>query len=199
MVSTPNVSESVGLVQDLLERADKLESFVRSKVESPSRCAIVVEDILQEVWMAAFRGFSTFRYDGPESFDRWLYTIARNKIYDCIKSAKSAKRDDDRLQRAVRNSGSFCQLVDVLAASQRTPSRVASSRETFNAVRIALSSLSDQQQRAIRLVYMEGKNTIEAASVMNVTRGAVRGHLWRGLHRMRVLLGSASSFTFGSA
>ena len=54
------------------------------------------EDVLQDTFLAAFRGIAKFEEAGEGSFDRWLYSIAGNSVRDAIKRHRAAKRDGRR-------------------------------------------------------------------------------------------------------
>ncbi|MFN3189893.1 MAG: sigma-70 family RNA polymerase sigma factor [Aureliella sp.] len=68
------------------EHADYLYRFARSKVEDPN----VVDDLLQETYLAAVRGRRNFRAES--SVRSWLVAILRLKIIDHYRAKAKHKR-----------------------------------------------------------------------------------------------------------
>ena len=66
------------------------------------RHLLVIDDILQEVWIAAYRTITGFQPAGPGAVDRWLITITHSKLVDAVRYARRAKRGGDR--RYIRDS-----------------------------------------------------------------------------------------------
>ena len=183
------------LIICLTERAEWLDHFVRVRIPSDCRRVLSAADVVQDIWIAAFRRSDTFAPQGPDSFDRWLMTIARTKLLDVIKTARRQKRDTRRARASVWEGHSFIQFVDLLASSGRTPSKDASSKEAVQAVRIALISLPEDERRAIMLVRIENNSLADAARTMGKSRPALRGLIRRGMLRLRDRLGSASDYS----
>jgi RNA polymerase sigma factor (sigma-70 family) len=86
------------------------------------------------------------------------------------------------------------ELLDCLAAKQRTPSREVSVKEATHAVRIALSSLPEKRRQAIWMRHIEGKSLAEIAQAMRKTNPAVNSLLFNGLRQLRRRLGCADRF-----
>ena len=59
----------------LLERAEQMRAYISSRIPARLLSSISADDILQEVWLAAFRKVSNCRFDGSSSFERWIMTI----------------------------------------------------------------------------------------------------------------------------
>ena len=66
-----------------------------------------------------------------------------------------------------------------------SPSTAVMRVERVQAVAAALSRLPADQQRAIRLRYLDGRGLDEIAALMGKSRVAVAGHLRRGLVALR--------------
>src|SRR5262249_47695455 len=108
----------VELVRLLLNHAGPLRTFVELKIPARLRGTLHSEDVLQEVWVTAFRQIAGIRYQGPSMFYNWLKTLADRKLIDSIKSATSQRRGgpEQRFRRLDLNVASWVQYVDVLAA-----------------------------------------------------------------------------------
>jgi RNA polymerase sigma factor (sigma-70 family) len=122
----------------------------------------VAEDLLAEVWVAAFRGRASFdaRY---ESARPWLFTIARNVL-----RAHWAHRHQGTGATADALSDPWPEVDDRLA--------VADIAETLRA---AVRVLPEQQREVLLLVAWEDLTPSEVAVVLDIPPGTVRSHLHR--------------------
>jgi RNA polymerase sigma-70 factor (ECF subfamily) len=180
----------------LMERADGLHTYVERRIPSRLRRVITPEDVLQEVWIAAFRTVSAFKTDSPDAVDRWLMTIARSKLISAVRHARCLCRDGGREvgPSVPDHSGSYLALFSRLTVAGRTPSSEEAACDAVRAVQIALSAMQPDYQQAITLRHIEGRTHGEVATVMNRTTGAVNSLLHRGMLELRERLGSPGRF-----
>ena len=189
-------NDQLRLQAKLEERAGRLHKYISSKIPAGVRRVIAPEDILQEVWLAAFKGIAGFTADGPDAFDRWLVVIAHRELGDAIRNARRLRRGGGHqtLANAQRCTSSYIDLFARATADQRTPSSEDAAREAAHAVQIALCSLPDDYQNAVRLRYLEDQSPEEIAATMGRTHPAVRGLLYRGLRMLRARLEPVGRF-----
>lgn len=181
----------------LLARALRMRLYVATKVPPRLRPLISIEDVLQEVWIAAFRGIGSFRPGGRDAFDNWLLAITNNKLLDGIKAALATKRGGAAAATGnldQRRRESLTGLVARMVSREKTPSSNISVREAVDAVQIALSRLPDESRRAIWMHHIEGRSVSEVAVSMNRSESAVAGLIFRGKRRLRRHLGRAARF-----
>ena len=57
---------------------------------------VAADDLAQEVWTTAWQRRASFSARGPGSLCAWLRGIARNKLGDATKRARTGKRDTAR-------------------------------------------------------------------------------------------------------
>jgi RNA polymerase sigma factor (sigma-70 family) len=185
-----------GLQERLITRSSRLHWQVARKIPPCFKSVVSVDDILQEVWIAAFRGLPSFRANRPDAFDRWVTTLVERKVVDACRAARALKRGGDR--RAVQNNrsllSSFVDVFDRVTSGGQTPSRDASAKEAALMVRIALGSLPDDRRRAIWMRHIEGRPLAEIAEEMQKTNAAVHSLLFNGLRQLRRRLGRAAKF-----
>ena len=194
------VDESM-LQRLLLSRAHRSRRYIESKIPAKLRSLLSADDILQDVWIAAFRAMSTFRGNHPEDFDRWLMTITNRKLVDALRVALAVKRGGKTPivgEAQVRRS-SIVDLFARIASPQATPSRVTSAKEAVEAVTAALAGLSDDRGRAVKMRHIDGLSVPEIAKRMQRTIPAVHSLLFNGLRDLRSRLGSAEKFFSDSA
>ncbi len=179
----------------LLRQASHLREHICSLIPAALADVISADDVLQEVWSAAFKGRATLRSNDLQRVNAWLNTIADRKVLDAIRTAKAVKRGGrhERVRKPA-NRSSLAELVSIVGAPTPTPSGDASAREASDAVQIALGSLPERKREAISLRYLKGLSVEDVAEQMDTTAGAVRGLVFRGLLEMRHRMGHARQF-----
>ncbi len=188
-------NEAASLMAPLMTRADSLRRYVTGKIPPRLRRTVSSDDILQDVWITAVRNVADIRPDGSEDLDRWLMRIAQRRIADAIRRAGAAKRGGgDGLVYNTRLTTSFVDLFSRVSGRKVTPSAEVSVQEAVHAVQIALASLPESHRTAIELRYLQGHSHEEIAKIMNRTRASVNGLLFRGMQKLRGLLGSVGRF-----
>jgi RNA polymerase sigma-70 factor, ECF subfamily len=140
----------------------------------------LADTLTQECFLRAYEKRASFR--GECRIDTWLIRIAVNLV-----------RDHSKNRRA-----SFWRRMVGLDATEITekeprtaePSaeRVLIAREQLNAVRNALSSLSQQQREVFLLRFGEEMSLAEIAEVLGVQPGSVKAQLSRATSKLRDLL-----------
>lgn len=180
----------------LMGQAERLHAYVGRRIPADVQRVVAVEDVLQEVWLAAFQGFANFTARGPNAFDRWLTKIAETKLIDAIRRVRRLKRGrGHRIEHEARSrSASYLDLFARVASKQRTPSSEEAAREATHAVQIALCSLPDNHQQAIRMRHIDGLPHAEVADAMEKSCPAINSLLYRGMRMLRDQLGPAGRF-----
>ncbi len=186
MVVQGRTLSTVELQSLLVAGVRNLEEEVTRKMPAVCRRVISAEDILQEVWLAAFRGRASFRNDRPDAFDRWVTVLTERKLVDAARAARTMKRGSGH---PGSRAASFGELFNRVASGSRTPSREVASREASRAVQIALCGLPEDWRRAIWLRHIEGRSPAEVAELMSRTVPAVRALLFKGMRELRARLG----------
>ena len=130
-----------------------------------------VEDVVQDVFLAAFRALPRFR--GDASLWTWLVRITINAC---------------RQHRRWR----ILRLKLVAGAQERprharpaTPERPSMARETFEQVRRAVRGLPARQREVVVLHYLEQMPTDAISEVLGIRRNTVQVRLHRARARLR--------------
>jgi RNA polymerase sigma-70 factor (ECF subfamily) len=135
------------------------------------------EDLLQEVFLTAFKKLET--YQGQAAFGTWLYRIATNRCLDHLRS------------RAARNQSK----TDSLDREDR-PTNVNAPKETI-AERLDLerciAGLSDSYKAAFLLYDVQGFEHREVAEILGVAEGTSKSLVHKARLRIRECLGQARS------
>src|SRR5688500_11287801 len=123
-------------------------------------------DLLQEVWLRAYRKRGTF--DGRGSFVGWLLTVARTVGMTVVRKREREPVTED--------------LVDVAA---RSDPEAAPLRE---ALREAVLALPERQRDVVILRLVEGRSTAETARVLQCAEGTVKATLHQATRKLRECL-----------
>lgn len=120
------------------------------------------EDIVMEVFGAAFRDFNQLRR--VENQRHWLLGIARKKVADTYR--KQYRRAEQPLSE-----------IDVPISDMPSPTQIAA--------REALASLPEGQREALTLKYVNGLTTEEVGRVTRRSAAATNSLLQRGREALR--------------
>jgi RNA polymerase sigma-70 factor (ECF subfamily) len=113
-----------------------------------------MDDVLQEVYLRAYRGLDAFR--GEAAVSTWLHRIAYTT---CI----------DHLRRERDSASLPPETIERLAVTDEPQEHLA----TREQLRAALAVLPAEQRAAVLLVLREGYSYTDAAQIMGIPRGTV--------------------------
>ncbi len=184
-------SQSADLQKVLLEHANALHAYVQRRIPRRHQDVLSVDDVLQEVWIAASQRMP------PDLRDpgNWLTAVANSKLVDALRTVEAVKRGGGKAVLSTQAPrASLDDLVTRLCTGGRTPSRELSSREARGAVRAALAELSPEHREVICLRYLEGLGHDEIARVTQRSRSAVNSLLFRALRELHQKMGPATRF-----
>ncbi len=184
------------LLQILYELSEELRISIDREIQPRFRSAVSADDILQEIWIAAFRIDRASVHD----WEGWITTAARSKLIGELRAARTLKRGGDLQRVNVIDSrvSSYVDLFSRVQANTRTPSREVSAKEACRAVNIALAALPENRRQAIYLCYIEGLSRRETAARMDKSEAAVNSLIHAGLGQLRELIGDAAAFLSGA-
>jgi RNA polymerase sigma-70 factor (ECF subfamily) len=129
------------------------------------------DDLVQETYLRAFRGWKTFRADGDPR--RWLFTICRNAFLRARHRWRPIVESDD---------GDLDAMPAVLSHVRAMHDGVAELFDLLDvrpAIERAIADLPEPHHTILVLVDLEGHSYEEAAAVLDVPIGTVRSRLFR--------------------
>ena len=185
----------------LAETYPKLCRYVGAKIPTYLRSSLDAEDIVQEAMLSVVRHIGSFEPRGPDSFDRWVTTIALRKLRSTIEYYRADKRGGTQSPvsgQARHFEDSMIVLLDLVAGSDPTPSRCVARAEAIQAMESALGQLPEADREAVRRVHLHGQSVGDAASAMGRSKRAIHGLCARARKRLRRLLKSDSVFLSGT-
>lgn len=158
----------------------QMDAVMRSKLEP--------EDLLQQVYLEAFRAIGNFTYMGKDSFLRWMYAILDRKLIDEHRALRAERRDVRREVRAVPSGSNQTTYIDLMArvmGSGATPSRVVRKGETLGVISACVATLPDHYREVIKMRFLEGRPVAEVAEHLGRSIGSVHMICHRALRQLR--------------
>lgn len=141
----------------------------------------MAEDIFQETWMKVLeRGH---QYNGQSKFEAWLFTIARNLVFDRLRGAKNAVSLNDLTQPGKSGSQSRHPV-----AKQESPLDSVERLEQGEQTIALLGKLPALYREALVLRFQEALSLEEIASVVEAPLSTVKSRIYRGLRLLRETL-----------
>ena len=148
-------------VYDLL--APRLNAFLVRRTRAPELAA----DLTQETFLRMHRSRSHFARGTDVA--TWAFTIARRLSID----------EHRKTRQPIENERSPPEPPDVLAGRQRLGGRILAE----------LARLPEGQREAFELLHFEGLSTAEAATILGVTRVAIKLRVYKACRALRLKLG----------
>ncbi len=139
------------------------------------------QDAAQDTFIRAYRHLKSFR--GDSSFATWLHRIAINVVRDAAKRRQKAPRPFSTFVKE-DEEGDFDPPSDA-----PSPSQTALEHERRQAVRVALTKLSDSHRAVLVLFDLEGRSYEECCALLELPMGTLKSRLNRARAALREALG----------
>lgn len=134
----------------------------------------LAEDITSETFVRALRRIGSVSYQGRD-IAAWFITIARNLIFDHVKSSR------------YRLESTQADMVD-LSPSTNGPEQQVLDGATHDELLRCVAKLNPDQQECIHLRFLQGLSVAETARIMERNEGAVKALQHRAVRRLAQLL-----------
>ncbi len=134
----------------------------------------LAEDLTQETFVRALRRISSVSYQGRD-IGAWFVTIARNLIFDHVKSSR---------YRLEQTTSEIVELSPSTGGPEQEVLDGATNDELLRCVR----KLNPDQQECIMLRFMQGLSVAETAARTGRNEGAIKALQHRAVRRLAQLL-----------
>jgi RNA polymerase sigma-70 factor (ECF subfamily) len=172
------VADQAQFADQALEYMPALYSAALRMTRSPSDA----EDLVQETYLRAYRGFGGFT-DGT-NLRAWLYRILTNTFINTYRAKQ--RRPDERQLDDVEDLYLYRRIGAVEEAlAARSAEDELMDLFTDDQVKGALDSLPEQFRMAVYLADVEGFSYKEIAEILDVPIGTVMSRLHRGRKAMQ--------------
>lgn len=148
---------------------DHIYTVAFSLTKSAAQSEDLVQDIFLKIWT------HRKQLSAVDSFDDYLFIIARNTIY-------TALRRNSRKDSFVRG------LMQLSQTAGLTPEEEVSAKESLAILHKAFQQLSPQQQAVYRLSRDEGLKYEQIATQLGISKNTVRIHMIKALQSLRQYL-----------
>ena len=140
----------------------------------------LAEDFFQETWIRVLeRGH---QYNASWKFEAWLFTIARNLVFDWQRRKKPQSLDE--LMAPADDSPAF----EPAAPQEASPLQLAVQQQSDARVQTMLGSVPVAFREVLVLRFQEEMKLEEIASITGAPLATVKSRLYRGLEALRQLL-----------
>jgi RNA polymerase sigma-70 factor, ECF subfamily len=173
LMRAANRGDSVAYNRLLTSLAPAIRSVARRGFGRAGLVPEEAEDVVQETLLAIHLKRHT--WDPTLPLGPWVRAIARNKLIDAIR------------RRGRRDYVPIDDVIDTLASDTAEPTPLPGKLDQH------LQSLPDRQQSVVRAISLDGASIRETASRLNMSEGAVRVALHRGLAALSVKFGTRQS------
>lgn len=168
-------TEEGGVLRDAKFEEEVLSCLpsVMRFARSLTRDAADADDLVQDTFLLAYRGYHTFR--AGDSVRRWLLTICHHAF---VRQRKRASRFAE-LGEGTAEAESLAAALGHLHAQQQSEGDLFDRIDIVPAVERALRDLPPPFRATLVLVDMEGLSYAEAAEAEGVRVGTIRSRLFR--------------------
>jgi RNA polymerase sigma-70 factor (ECF subfamily) len=151
------------------------------------------EDVVQEVFLTAWRSLAGFR--GEAAFSTWLHRIAVTRALNHVtRASERMSRVSSPLEGEAEDAGPDpTPEVERVAATGATPLRALESKELLRRLRLCLEKLPAPWTAVIALRDAESMSYEEIARALGVELGTVRSRLARARSALRDCVTGRSS------
>jgi RNA polymerase sigma-70 factor (ECF subfamily) len=196
LIASAIAGDKVALQSLLLLHYPAIEATIRHNLGSRLAAKVEVQDLIQEVLVAAYQQIKSFSLREAASFPAWLKRIAAHRVIDAVRRHGRIKRGGQAVHFEIlqRPGESLDNVWDWIFADSNPPDRPARIEEAREAVQVCLARLAEDQRQAVIAHYFEHKDTQEIAERMARSPGAVRELLRRARANLATDLGAASKW-----
>ncbi|MDA8296005.1 MAG: sigma-70 family RNA polymerase sigma factor [Actinomycetota bacterium] len=176
------MADPARFVDDAMEYMPSLYSAAMRMTRNPSDA----EDLLQETYLKAYRGYE--RFEEGTNLKAWLYRILTNTYINAYRARRRRPEESDvenvedlYLYRRLGAAGG--------SADGRSAEEEVLDRFTDDEVKAAIESLPEVFRIAVLLADVEGFSYKEIAEITEVPIGTVMSRIHRGRRALQKALG----------
>jgi RNA polymerase sigma-70 factor (ECF subfamily) len=170
---------------------DYLQLLARLQLGRRLQSKLDSSDLIQQTLLKAHEKREQFQGQSEAERAAWLRQILAHTLADALRKFGAEARDvnlERSLESALENSSARLEMW--LAGDLSSPSQQVQRKEQALRLAEALAQLPEDQRLAVELHHLQGCTLAEVGVRMQRGKRAVAGLLFRGLKRLRHLLGS---------
>ncbi|MDP6444919.1 MAG: RNA polymerase sigma factor [Pirellulaceae bacterium] len=196
LIQAAQAGSQLAFQELMLLYCDDLQRHIQARLPNSARASVSAEDILQDTLVDLCRDFADFRLADGGAFRAWSRGVAEHRLADTLRFLNRKKRGGDRLRVDTAHPAgeSRRDLIDQIPATASTPSVRLARSEANEALRIALETLPEQHQIALRMRFFDGCSYDDIATTLQCSTSAVQGILRRGKQKLAETMGAGSRY-----
>lgn len=191
LLARAKAGDEAALGELLNQHRNYLVLLARIQIGRRLRTKADPTDVVQDVFLDAFRQFRQFEGTSCDALGVWLRKILAGKLAHLVRRYLSVQARDVRLERSIEKEldSSSNWLEKSLSAGASTPSEAAMAQERLMELSNALEQLAPDYRTVIILRQLEGLSFQDISQRMERSEDSVQ-KLWvRGLEALRKSLG----------
>ena len=172
---------------------DAFETLVKKHQQAVARLVYsilknesAVYDVVQDVFLAVYRGIKKYR--GDASFKTWIYRIT---VHEALRYVKKYKRHDKLFRSSSFNENDSSDPSDTSLAFADlggSPEHQMLDAQTKQLIQDAINKLSDHHRLVLQLHYQEDVPVEDIAKILEIPIGSVKSRLYYARVNLKELL-----------
>ena len=173
---------------ELMERyRGQLLATASRKMSDLLKRSVEPDDVVQEAITYCLKTFAEIDSKALDPMP-WVHQVLERKIVDAHRHHAAQKRAADKGVPLSGATDSSPGLIDLLIASITSASQAFARNRREERLMIAMQQLTQEQQDALRMRYVENLPSKEIADKLGKSDGAIRVMLTRSLRQLEELL-----------
>jgi RNA polymerase sigma-70 factor (ECF subfamily) len=164
--------------------------LARVQLDPGMQAKVDPSDVVQEALLKAHKAFDQFQGKTEQQLAAWLRTILANTLANALRSLDRRKGDVERSLEMTLEESSV-RLERWLSDGRLSPEQIAAQNEQLLRLAEALAQLPDDQRQVLELKHLRGCSVADICQQTGRTKASVVGLLFRGMKKLRVLLGES--------
>jgi len=166
----------------------RLEMWIQVRMGPLLRSRLTVDDVFQETFLQAHRSLADFREQGAGSFQRWMFSVAENRLRDLHKFHAAQKRHPEREAAAPAATPDERSIVETLAGDGTTPSEGVRRVEIAERLSEGLARIPEELRDVLVLRVIEGLPFTDVGERLGTDARSARGLYARALRELKRVL-----------
>ncbi|MEO1980626.1 MAG: sigma-70 family RNA polymerase sigma factor [Fuerstiella sp.] len=193
LLAAAKTGDSIAMEQLLIAILVPLHTAARHRLDSRLGPRLDASDVVQQTLFEVQQSLSEFRGQTDAEWHAWTRSILQHNVAnENDRHLHAQKRTVTRERSIDEDRAEQGPLKYVLRERQCSPSQQAQDNESCQQLRLAITSLPDLQQTAIRMRYLQHMPIAEIAVGMSRSKTAVAGLLKRGLNQLPTQMAAAA-------
>lgn len=133
----------------------------------------IAKDLAQDAWITILKNMHTLEH--PDKFGNWGMSIVTKKSIDWY---RKSKRVQEKKQEIIREENEL--VTDVKDQLQN--------QSVKGKLKVAITLLSEEQQKVLKLFYVESYGIIEISEILQISKGTVKSRLYYAREKLKTIL-----------